>query len=137
MRLGKFRNTNVEPSGAAVVRGQGETSCSDLGARRCYSMGSYQYVVADSELQVALCPSRGNSNSLRLVKGRLGQNGNSIHDGDVEGKKLNIASKGESFSVSKIWLWSRKGKYPTSSDTHMSNTSVTSGLPWTLRTEGT
>ena len=74
-------------------------------------MGSYQYVVADSELQVALCPSRGGngSASMKLVKGRVGQNGNSSNDGDIEGKKINLRSKGESFSVSKIWQRSKEG----------------------------
>ncbi|XVE75086.1 hypothetical protein DITRI_Ditri12bG0068500 [Diplodiscus trichospermus] len=135
VRLGKFRSSNhgrgeVEEEG--VLRGEGETSSSNLDARRCYSMGSYQYVVADSELQVALCPSRGGngSASMKLVKGGVGQNGNSSNDGDVEGKKINMRSKGESFSVSKIWQWSKKGKFPSSSD-NIDPSSVSVGLPWT------
>ena len=95
-------------------------------------MGSYQYVVADSDLQVALCPSRGgggnDSANMKLVKGRIGQNGNSANDGDVEGKKINMRSKGESFSVSKIWQWSKKGNFPSSSDT-IGSSSVIVGLP--------
>ncbi|KAK6252567.1 hypothetical protein QUC31_014287 [Theobroma cacao] len=138
VRLGKFRSSNDgrgegEGEGEGVLRGEGETSRSNLGARRCYSMGSYQYVVADSDLQVALCPSRGCNGSARmkLVKGRSGQNGNSSNDGDVEGKKINMRSKGESFSVSKIWQWSsKKGKFPSPSDT-IGSSSVTVGLPWT------
>ena len=35
---------------------------------------------------------------------------------DVEGKKISSVSKGDSFSVSKIWLWPKKGKLPTSLD---------------------
>lgn len=107
-------------------------------------MGSYQYVVADLELQVALRPKRaaaaaaaGSGDSVRLVKGRAGQNGNSHCDGDAEGKKINSASKGESFSVSKIWLWPKKGKFPTSSETHMGTSSVTVGLPWSDRSQVT
>ncbi|XVF02415.1 hypothetical protein REPUB_Repub04eG0173800 [Reevesia pubescens] len=138
VRLGKFRISNdrrgeVEGEGVnRVIRDEGETSSSNLGARRCYSMGSYQYVVADSDLQVALCPSKGgNGNaSMKLVKGRVGQSGNSSNDGDVEGKKINMTSKGESFSVSKIWQWSKKGKFPSSSDA-IGSSSVTVGLPWT------
>ncbi|XP_021635856.2 RING-H2 finger protein ATL47 isoform X1 [Hevea brasiliensis] len=108
VRLGKFKSSNSE----AVDRGEGETSSSNLDARRCYSMGSFQYVVADFDLQVALCPGRGaGPGSVKLVKGRNGQNGNSPTDGDVEGKKINIRSKGESFSVSKIWQWSKKEKF--------------------------
>ncbi|KAF5449825.1 hypothetical protein F2P56_030230 [Juglans regia] len=132
VRLGKFRSSNDGGGlgGGGVERRVGETSSSNLDARRCYSMGSYQYVVADSELQVALCPNRVGA-SMRIVKGRGGQHGNSTIDGDSEGKKINIGSKGESFSVSKIWQWSRKSKFTNSSENHMGGTSsVTVGLPW-------
>ncbi|KAF2325342.1 hypothetical protein P3X46_003404 [Hevea brasiliensis] len=133
VRLGKFKSSNSE----AVERGEGETSSSNLDARRCFSMGSYQYVVADLDLQVALCPGTGaGPGRIKLVKGRNGQNGNSSTDGDVEGKKIN-RSNGESFSVSKIWQWSRKGKFPSLSDTHMGVSSVSVGLPWSDRTQGT
>ena len=64
--LGKFRSPN--DGVGAVERGVGETSSSSLDAR-CYSLGSYQYVVADSELQVALCPN-GVGGSMKIVKGR-------------------------------------------------------------------
>ncbi|KAF3431305.1 hypothetical protein FNV43_RR26036 [Rhamnella rubrinervis] len=155
VRLGKFRSVNDGEGGGGGEerggeegkvelggrpgRGEGETSSSNLDARRCYSMGSYQYVVADSELQVAFRPKRGVDDSMRLImKGRSGPNGNSITDGDAEGKKINIGSKGESFSVSKIWLWSKKGKFPTSSETHLgSSSSLTGGLPLTDRSHGT
>ncbi|XP_065864317.1 RING-H2 finger protein ATL46 [Euphorbia lathyris] len=116
VRLGKFKSSNT-----GVV----ETSSSNLDARRCFSMGSYQYVVAESELQVSFIP-------IRVVKGRNGQNGNLTSEGDVEGKKINIRSKGESFSVSKIWQWSRKGKFPSSSETHLDSSSVDVALPWNL-----
>ncbi|OAY61554.1 hypothetical protein MANES_01G198400v8 [Manihot esculenta] len=110
VRLGKLKCSSSE----TAEKGEGETSSSNLDARRCYSMGSYQYVVADLDLQVSLCPGRGaDPGSVQIVKGRNGQNENSSIDGDVEGKKINIISKGESFSVSKIWQWSRKGKFPS------------------------
>ncbi|XP_024957328.1 RING-H2 finger protein ATL47 isoform X2 [Citrus sinensis] len=133
VRLGKFRSSNDGSEG--IERVEGETSCSNLEARRCYSMGSYQYVVADSELQVALCPRRGGSASVRFGKGRSAQNDNSSNDGDVEGKKINFRSKGESFSVSKIWQWSKKSKFPSSSETHMGSSSGTLGLPRANDTE--
>ena len=44
------------------------------------------------ELQVALCANRAGG-SMRIVKGRGGQNGTSIINGDGEGKKINIRSK--------------------------------------------
>ncbi|WCJ21682.1 RING/U-box superfamily protein [Euphorbia peplus] len=124
VRLGKFKSSNT---------GAVETSSSNLDARRCFSMGSYQYVVADSDLQVSFVPN--SNNNIKIVKGRNGQSGNLTSEGDVEGKKINIRSKGESFSVSKIWQWSKKGKFPTSSETHLdssSSCSVDVALPWKL-----
>ncbi|KAJ4973693.1 hypothetical protein NE237_006867 [Protea cynaroides] len=134
VRLGKFRNMNdVVEKGE---REEGESSSRNLDARRCYSMGSYQYVVGDSNLQVALRQDR-DAGDVNLVKGR-GDNGISSVVVDMEGKKLCSRSKGESFSVSKIWLWSKKGKFPSSSDSHMgiSSSSLNIGLPWQERTQG-
>ncbi|KEH19947.1 putative transcription factor C2H2 family [Medicago truncatula] len=140
VRLGKFRSSNNGEGG--VERNEGECSSTTKSivddVRRCYSMGSYQYVVADSDLVVALCPNKGegggNSASMRQLKGGFGQNGNcSIVGGDVEGKKMNVARKGESFSISKIWLWSRKDKVSSSSHSHMVNSNLTSTLPWMNR----
>ena len=137
VRLGKFRSTNNNQDGMVVERGEGESSTSsvNLDVRRCYSMGSFQYVVADSDLRVALGTSSG---SMRQLKGRTATNGSSFIDGDaVEGKKINIARKGESFSVSKIWQWSRKDKLTGSSDAHFLNSStVTSTLPWRNKARG-
>ncbi|CAK8561641.1 unnamed protein product [Lathyrus sativus] len=138
VRLGKFRSSNNGERG--VERSEGECSSESVvgDVRRCFSMGSYQYVVADSDLVVALCPKRGegrgNSASMRQLKGGLAQNGNSSIDVDVvEGKKINVARKGESFSISKIWLWSRKDKVSSSSQSHLVNPNVTSTLPWMNR----
>lgn len=128
VRLGKLRSTNY---GLNEENEVGETSNSNLDARRCFSMGSFQYVVADSDLQVALCPSGRDrehgveDSDVRPVKGRGGHIGNFTNDGDIaadaNAKKINNGAKGESFSVSKIWLWSKKGKFPSSTATHYSN----------------
>ncbi|CAK9182484.1 unnamed protein product [Ilex paraguariensis] len=136
VRLGKFRSTSDERGEREV----GETSNSNLDARRCYSMGSFQYVVPNSDLQVAMCPSRARGNGcadVRSVKGNGGQSENSLIDVVAEEKKINIGSKNESFSVSKIWQWSKKGKFPTSADTHGVSSSVDVRLPWTHRTQAT
>lgn len=126
VRLGKFRSSSNEGEGILERKEEGETSSSNLNERRCYSMGSVQYVVADLNLQVALPNSRG---GVKVVKER-GRNGSSLIDGDNEGKKINYGSKGESFSVSKIWLWSKKGKFPSSSENiHSGSSSVNLGLP--------
>ncbi|WVZ22080.1 hypothetical protein V8G54_000624 [Vigna mungo] len=140
VRLGKFRSSN---NGEGVERGGGgESSTSNLDVRRCYSMGSFQYVVADSDLQVALCPNRGDggcasASSVRQFKGRLDHCGNSSTEMDIEGKKINIARKGESFSVSKIWQWSRKDKVSSSQQNHLGGSYVSAALPWMNRAQGT
>lgn len=84
IRLGKFRSPNGGVENEATTT---TTTSSSIDARRCYSMGAFQYVVADSNLQVSLprAPTR---------------------EGD--GKKIGYRSRGDSFSVSKIWLWSKK-----------------------------
>ncbi|KAJ9140350.1 hypothetical protein P3X46_031009 [Hevea brasiliensis] len=111
VRLGKFRSlTEGEPSRES---GQGETS--NLDARRCYSMGTVQYVVGDSNLQVAL--------SHDTINGR-GDNECPSIGGDMEDKKIRGRTRGDSFSVSKIWLWSKKNRFPTCSSTHMDMSSL-------------
>lgn len=109
VRLGKFRSLNND-GGADGECGHGEASSGyKLDARRCYSMGSFQYVVGDSYLQVALSPD--DTGDVNFARGR---NGSSSGNGDVEGKKISSWTRsGESFSVSKIWLWSKKSKLPS------------------------
>ncbi|KAL3526437.1 hypothetical protein ACH5RR_011093 [Cinchona calisaya] len=129
VRLGKFRKLNGE-GGEAVV----ETSSSNLDARRCYSMGSYQYVVGDAHLRVALSDDH-NAQEMSFMKGR--EQGNPFVSKDGEGKKISIGAKVDSYSVSKIWLWPRKGKFPSSAETQMENaSSFDTDLPWMQRTEG-
>ncbi|XP_019185211.1 PREDICTED: RING-H2 finger protein ATL46 [Ipomoea nil] len=111
VRLGKFRKLN---NGEEAEEDDGEASSSALDARRCYSMGSYQYVVGDTKLRVAL-NNLGNGRDVeKLVKPR--DNNQDTVDG--EGKRLSIGTKTDSFSISKIWLWSKKGKFG-SSDSHV------------------
>uniref|UniRef100_A0A6N2MA82 RING-type E3 ubiquitin transferase n=1 Tax=Salix viminalis TaxID=40686 RepID=A0A6N2MA82_SALVM len=113
VRLGKFRKLD----GVAGEAG-GETSSSNLDARRCFSMGSYQYVLGDTDLRVGL----GNEQQSRDIKPARGteQNVNLSVDGDLEENKMSSLSHGESFSVSKIWLWrNKKGKFSSSSDAPM------------------
>ncbi|XP_027187733.1 RING-H2 finger protein ATL46-like [Cicer arietinum] len=115
VRLGKFKKMNAEAG--RENEEVGETSSSNLDARRCFSMGSYQYEVGNSDLRVALNHESKNlhhHHDARLNKG-IG-NGESICvEDDLEAKKISNVSKGESFSISKIWLWPRKGKFSSSS----------------------
>ncbi|KDP31129.1 hypothetical protein JCGZ_11505 [Jatropha curcas] len=116
VRLGKFRSFNEgETSGE---KGQGETSRSNLDARRCYSMGTVQYVEGDANLQVALSHDT-------VINGRR-ENGDSLVDGEIEGKKIRTRTRGDSFSVSKIWLWSNNNRFATSSCSSSTHTDMSS-----------
>ncbi|PON34790.1 43kDa postsynaptic protein [Parasponia andersonii] len=129
VRLGKFRKVNAEVGESGI----GETSSSNLDARRCYSMGSYQYVLGDSVLRVTLCKDRQGQD----IPSKGTEQVNPTVDGDLEGKKISSVSKGESYSVSKIWLWSKKGKFSTSTDTETGMpSSLNMDLPWMGKSQG-
>ncbi|XP_048433833.1 RING-H2 finger protein ATL46-like [Pyrus x bretschneideri] len=130
VRLGKFRKVDAE----VEETGGGEGSSSRLDARRCFSMGSYQYVLNDSELRVPLSNDQLGRN-VRPTRG-IENSGNLSIDSDMEGKKISSVTKGESYSVSKIWLWSKKGKFSSSIDTQMGMpSSLNTDLPWMNRTQ--
>ncbi|PPS18022.1 hypothetical protein GOBAR_AA02563 [Gossypium barbadense] len=118
VRLGKFKRLDGQPRESL-----GETSSSNLDARRCFSMGSYQYVLGASDLRVTLSYDKRHGCDFKP---------------SVEGKKISSASKGESFSVSKIWLWSKKGKLSTSSSDEqmgMPSSLSTELPPWLVKTQ--
>ncbi|GKU96948.1 hypothetical protein SLEP1_g10129 [Rubroshorea leprosula] len=129
VRLGKFKRLN---NGAAEAGG--ESSSSNLDARRCYSMGSYQYVLGNSDLRVALSNDQHGCDI--KLSNDVEQSGKSSAERDGEGKKISSVTKGESFSVSKIWLWSKKGKFSSSSEIQIGMPpSATMDLPWMGKTQ--
>ncbi|KAJ8549902.1 hypothetical protein K7X08_033609 [Anisodus acutangulus] len=84
VRLGKFKKLNV-----GAEEGEGETSSSNLDARRCYSLGSYQYVVGDFNLMVDLS-SEQNVYDVKLAKLRERCANLSSAEGDGEGKRIEV-----------------------------------------------
>nr|XP_043613351.1 RING-H2 finger protein ATL46-like isoform X2 [Erigeron canadensis] len=110
VKLGKFRAINVEKRQDKQQVGQTSNGY-NLDERRCYSMGSYEYVVANSDLQVAFFQDTGRTGNsdLRIEKDKVKQN--SSNDEARNGKVISNGSKGESFSASKIWLWSKKDNH--------------------------
>ncbi|XP_047961433.1 RING-H2 finger protein ATL46 [Salvia hispanica] len=131
VRLGKFRKLDETEAGESI----GESSSSRLDARRCYSLGSYQYVVGDASLKVALSQERAR-NRAQLVRGAE-QAANAPADENTDGKKISIGTKTDSYSVSKIWLWSKKGKFASSSGAHLESSSPPNlDLSWMHRGEG-
>ncbi|CAH8300611.1 unnamed protein product [Eruca vesicaria subsp. sativa] len=121
VRLGKFKR--LDNVGHDAV---GETSSSNLDARRCFSMGSYQYILGNSELKVPFC----NDRQLRLKP----QDKESQDSSGEEKKMSSVVAKGESFSVSKIWLWPRKDKFSSDAQRRLPSSSLNVDdlpkLPW-------
>lgn len=109
IRLGKFRNINEIGSDKGITHGEEEEeeeeviSRCNLDGRRCYSMGTYEYVLG-SEVQIAL----SNNGRNRYENQNQNQNQGFCNNQEKDGKKISARTRGESYSVSKIWLWSKK-----------------------------
>ncbi|CAF2057915.1 BnaC06g12870D [Brassica napus] len=128
VRLGKFKRLDND----GLVAAGGETSSSNLDARRCFSMGSYQYILGNSELKVPFCKDRQ-----RLLKPQDQESQEQIGDSSSseEEKKINsVVAKGDSFSVSKIWLWPKKDKFSSDDQRRLPSSSLNVDdlpkLPW-------
>ncbi|KAF3553622.1 hypothetical protein F2Q69_00016160 [Brassica cretica] len=126
VRLGKFKRLDNVSQGHEGHDGVGETSSSNLDARRCFSMGSYQYILGSSELKVPFC----NDRQLRLKP----QDKESQDSSSEEKKMSSVVAKGESFSVSKIWLWPKKDKFSSDAQRRLPSSSLNVDdlpkLPW-------
>ncbi|KAL3512904.1 hypothetical protein ACH5RR_025621 [Cinchona calisaya] len=134
VRLGKFRSINIgEGDQNGEIRSDQvdmiKNSC-NLDGRRCYSMGTFQYIVG-SELQVTFLSEANNENggNVKLIRGRFDQGNFAPNNAEREGKKISARTRGDSYSVSKIWLWSRKESSESFSDTNANVTSVNVGMP--------
>uniref|UniRef100_A0A0E0A5K6 RING-type E3 ubiquitin transferase n=1 Tax=Oryza glumipatula TaxID=40148 RepID=A0A0E0A5K6_9ORYZ len=155
VRLGKFKNLSravgpvhdrdaaaaaaagVGVGGGIITREEGESSSSSLDARRCFSMGSYQYVLAEASLQVSVHRRHGDGNGRARLRGLAGANpaGNDAAAA-ADGKKIGAGSKGDSFSVSKIWQWPRQGKGKLPVLASDDSPAVDGRLPWPRRSPG-
>ncbi|CAL9751573.1 unnamed protein product [Musa acuminata subsp. burmannicoides] len=114
VKLGKFRSVDVD-----VTVGEGDSAAnSNLDQRRCFSMGSYEYVVDDNSLlKVPIDPPKKPSikepecdcHSRREgSKGLLAPRTTEFRDdGGNSGMSSNLHVK-QCFSVSKIWLRSKE-----------------------------
>ncbi|KAF5956673.1 hypothetical protein HYC85_003898 [Camellia sinensis] len=123
VKLGKFRNVDGGGGGG----GEG-SSDNNVDARRCFSMGSFAYVMDESSsLQVPIrTPMKKQSSkkpSLPLKPGHRPY-GNGNGNGNAIGR-----SKRESFSISKIWLRGKKEKSNTSSSMESSRRAFSFRFP--------
>lgn len=105
VRLGRFKNTQ-RSDGDADASGGG-SRCID--ARRCYSMGSYQYVLADDNLLISVHWRPGDGISAATAAAAAGANvataRTGIKQGGGGGGGKKVFGRGDSFSMSKIWQW--------------------------------
>ena len=92
-------------------------------------MGSYQYILGNSELKVPFANDR--LPRLKPQDKESEQTGNSSSE---DNKKINTVAKGESFSVSKIWLWPKKDKFSSDAQRRLPSSSLNVDdlpkLPW-------
>lgn len=120
VKLGKFQNVDVGRGGAGEGSSRGNSSLEES-RRRCFSMGSYEYVMDENcMLQVPINSSvaKQKKPGYRASMSECGshQAGEGISDLRVNGGSSlkttpsSTLQKRDSFSVSKIWLQPRKVK---------------------------
>ncbi|CAH8355688.1 unnamed protein product [Eruca vesicaria subsp. sativa] len=131
VKLGKFRNSDIE-EGSNSNNNIGNSNSnsnnnignsSSLDERRCFSMGSYEYIMdEETALKVNVSTKKVPSKKGRLAghrtamsecgfdpSGRLKFNGSGSMRIEEEATEKNVVGR-ESFSVSKIWLRGKKEK---------------------------
>jgi hypothetical protein len=124
VRLGRFTSADGDGDGDAE-ESTGDSSRID--GRRCYSMGSYQYVLADEHLLVSVHMRHGGNASgagTACVAGTTaGAAAASSGGGGPQQQGKKVFARGDSFSVSKIWQWRGSKRLPVS-------LCADDGLPW-------
>ncbi|KAJ1289508.1 hypothetical protein BS78_02G169700 [Paspalum vaginatum] len=115
VRLGRFQIADADADADADAAESSTGTSSRINARRCYSMGSYQYVLADEHLLVSVhVPRHGNA-------GAAAAGGSGDQQQQQPGRK--VFARGDSFSVSKIWQWRGSRRLPGA-------LCADDGLPW-------
>uniref|UniRef100_A0A0E0M0M3 RING-type E3 ubiquitin transferase n=1 Tax=Oryza punctata TaxID=4537 RepID=A0A0E0M0M3_ORYPU len=123
VRLGRFKNTQRSDAGDDADA-SGGSRCID--ARRCYSMGSYQYVLADDNLLISVHWRPGDGLSAAAAGANVATARTGVkHAGG--GKK--VFARGDSFSMSKIWQW-RGGDRRLTILHSDASPPADDGLPW-------
>lgn len=119
VKLGKFRNVDEGGEGSGCGDGGGN----NVDARRCFSMGSFAYVMDEnSSLRVPIRAQIRKKNALPLATGHRA----AMSECDCESRRefrfsgldeknrvedvSGVVGRKESFSVSKIWLRGKKEK---------------------------
>ncbi|XP_051136743.1 RING-H2 finger protein ATL47-like [Andrographis paniculata] len=106
--LGKFRSANADGFGKEP---EAIGSSSSIDARRCFSMGAFQYVIDGANLRVTLTSSDkgGCKKKSRVNRPYCEDSKMESIETMTDGKRIGLLrSRDDSFSLSKIWLWSKK-----------------------------
>ncbi|CAD6225112.1 unnamed protein product [Miscanthus lutarioriparius] len=115
VRLGRFKNADA----AAAESSSSTGATSRIDRRRCYSMGSYQYVLADEHLLVSVHLRHGNAGTACGTSAAV----TAVSSGDEQHQGKKVFARGDSFSVSKIWQWRGSKRLP-------GGLCANDGLPW-------
>ena len=120
VKLGKFRSAD-----ASGGEGSSTGNNSSLDQRRCFSMGSYEYVMNETSfLQVAIKPSKKKPSRFKNPGHAMSEcdchsrregfkgfdSSKSLQSREDCGSARISTNKRESFSISKIWLRTKKDK---------------------------
>ncbi|CAN6166810.1 unnamed protein product [Urochloa humidicola] len=121
VRLGRF--TCADGGDVAEAGTTSNSGGRISGGRRCYSIGSYQYVLADEHLLVSVHTRHvGNAGGGAGTGTAAGCAAASV-DGRQQQQGKKVFARGDSFSVSKIWQWRGSKRLPGSF-------CGDDGLPW-------
>ncbi|KAF3486393.1 hypothetical protein F2Q69_00057719 [Brassica cretica] len=106
VKLGKFRNTDIEEGSNSNNNICNNSSLDD---RRCFSMGSYEYIMdEETALKVHVSTKKVPSKN-RPLPGHRAAMSECGFDPSGRATEKNVVER-ESFSVSKIWLRGKKEK---------------------------
>ncbi|XP_042038652.1 RING-H2 finger protein ATL46-like [Salvia splendens] len=106
VRLGKFRSDNGVDS---EIQAQNEVTSNMLGDAILWVLYNMLLVTPTFKWQWCCLVAVVLQLATR-AKARFGSD-----NVEADEKKIGVRSRGDSFSVSKIWLWSKKGKFTTTS----------------------
>ncbi|KAJ4889002.1 putative RING-H2 finger protein ATL49 [Raphanus sativus] len=109
VKLGKFRNVDHVGEGSDNTNDKIISGNSNLDVRRCFSMGSYEYIVDQEATLKVHVPTKKQSDKEGPLPGHRAVMSECGYDPTVKGIGKNVVER-ESFSLSKIWLRGKKEK---------------------------
>ncbi|KAJ0254260.1 putative RING-H2 finger protein ATL49 [Hirschfeldia incana] len=114
VKLGKFRNVDHVGEGSDNNNDNIISGNSNVDVRRCFSMGSYEYIVDQEATLKVHVPTKKQSDKDGRLPGFRAAGSECGYDPMVKGIGKNVVER-ESFSLSKIWLRGKKEKQKSTS----------------------